>query len=246
MVNSSHEIGRGIYGTVYSASYNSVEVAIKQIHSLYYSPNQQNTIFLEAEKMAQVRHPRITQFYGLFLQDNHSIGVVMERTPQTLKLILSSLRSPLPNEHIKKICMDICSALVYLHEVHHLVHGSISSANVLCGNLSVDNIYKLSDVYQAKFFQVCGQMVTTSSRAYAAPELLLQVTPVRTKQTDVYAFGVLCMEIAVNYHPEPNLHEINAKKMNWKNLQTIILECLSVSPHQRPSVSEILTQLSLI
>jgi len=168
----------------------------------------------------------------------------MERTPQNLKIILSSLQAPLRHEYIKKICMDICSALVYLHEVHQIVHGDISSANVLCGNLTVDNIYKLSDVYQTKLFGLCG-INSNPARAYAAPELN-QFPQNRTKQTDIYAFGVLCTEIALHSFPEPSLQEFNAKKITWPHLQALILQCLSISPSNRPTISEMLTGLSLL
>jgi len=140
--------------------------------------------------------------------------------------------------------MDICSALVYLHDVHQIIHGNISSSNVLCGNLSVDNIYKLSDVCQSRFFQSNG-IVTVPPWTYAAPELA-QYQQSKTKQTDVYAFGVLCTEIVLNCCPEPKMHETNAKRIQWKQLQAIVLQCLNPSPNQRPTISEMLTGLSLL
>ncbi|KIO23695.1 hypothetical protein M407DRAFT_48857, partial [Tulasnella calospora MUT 4182] len=92
--------------------------------------------------------------------------------------------------------VDITDGLNYLHSMD-VVHGDLRRDQVL---VDEDGHAKIVDFGLAKVIdEGVDNKITTSIRfkgkyEYMAPELLLQVPP-RLKATDVYAFGLLILEV---------------------------------------------------
>ncbi|KAF2306167.1 hypothetical protein GH714_014791 [Hevea brasiliensis] len=117
-----------------------------------------------------------------------------------------------------KIIKDITSALTYLHEENEIVtfHRDIKASNVLLdGELNG----KLGDYGLARCSKHAHDAHIVGTLGYNAPELARSGKA--TTSTDVYAFGVFCLEVACGRRPvEPHASPEEMIMVNW------VYECL--------------------
>jgi len=135
--------------------------------------------------------------------------------------------------------------LTYLHTVHGIVHGNISSTNVLCD--SGNTIFKISDIafgVASGLGLACGVAsgLACGHVPYWAPEVQKMLQS--TKSSDVYAFGVLCSEVALNKYPTQERHQEDAQSIKWSELREIVQKCISIDPQSRESVEIVVEELN--
>jgi len=99
------------------------------------------------------------------------------------------------------ILRGVASGLVYLHEEWEqvVVHRDVKASNVLLG---ADMAPRLGDFGLARLYEHDAAPATTrvvGTLGYMAPELT--VTARATKETDVFAFGALLLEVACGRRP---------------------------------------------
>ncbi|EUC56567.1 tyrosine kinase catalytic domain protein, partial [Rhizoctonia solani AG-3 Rhs1AP] len=98
-----------------------------------------------------------------------------------------------PDADQHQLCIDIASGLKYMH-ARNTVHGDLKALNVL---VSPNGIAMLSDFDFSVMSEASGLMFTASSNSRAgstrwvAPEMLAEEAPKRTKESDVYALGMV-------------------------------------------------------
>ena len=115
-----------------------------------------------------------------------------------------------------KIALGLASSLLYLHEEWEqcVVHRDIKSSNVM---LDSDFNAKLGDFGLARLVDHGKGSQTTvlaGTMGYMDPECLL--TGKASKETDVYSFGIVALEIYCGRRPvEPKAKEKQVRLVEW-------------------------------
>ncbi|KAK4411618.1 putative inactive receptor kinase [Sesamum angolense] len=103
--------------------------------------------------------------------------------------------SPLSFSQRLKVASDVAQALMFLHD-RGLPHGNLKPTNVLL--VGTDYNVKLTDYGLHRLMTPAGiaeQILNLGALGYRAPELASSAKPVPSFKADVYAFGVILMEL---------------------------------------------------
>ncbi|KAJ7879121.1 kinase-like domain-containing protein [Mycena leptocephala] len=162
------------------------------------------------------------------------------------------------------IVLGVASGLEYLHE-HDIVHGDLKPSNVLVDEQFVPRI---GDFGISKILNSPGFTTTSlGTFTYMAPELFLVVgsgeqeetVPSTTKQSDVYSFALLALEILTSKPPKGRparpfvtaqvLSELRVNRTDYEDKVTgetwsVLDQCLAFNPAVRPTISDVRHQLS--
>ena len=205
------QIGTGSYGVVYVATYHGSEVAAKKLHSIFFedvSPKEYQGILQswknELKLMSSLKHPNIVQFYGVFNSDDSSSLLLTGNSFIITELLAKSLQARnlekpwLTVRHVIDIAMDIATGLCYLHNrPNPIMHRDLASKNIL---LSLSGQAKIADLGVAKFTEQVQQSHTRhpGTDYYMPLETLISDY---NHSIDVYALGVIILEMAINKNP---------------------------------------------
>ena len=235
------ELGAGGWATVTVANFRGTRVAVKRIHNEIISRHNLQLFQREMNMAARLRHPNLIQFIGATIEGG--MMIVME-------LMATSLRSQLKIEEyfqpkvVKAISLDVARGLNYLHLIQPdpIVHRDISSANVLLEQLTLNNWRaKLTDYGSVNLVR---QLRTENpgSPAYAAPEA--SNPHLQSPKIDIYSFGALVLEMLTGRLPAPDNRLGMFRKVQHEQLLHLIRRCLNGNPEDRPSASDIISELS--
>ncbi|KAI3511633.1 hypothetical protein L1887_18789 [Cichorium endivia] len=209
-------IGKGGYGRVYRGFLtwgNHVDqvVAVKRLDVTGYQGNKE--FHTELTMLSQYQHQNIVTLIG-FCDSNDEMILVYEYASQgSLDKHLRNPSAGLSWIQLLKICIDIASALDYLHnnvgEKHRIIHRDIKSANIL---LDENWNAKLADFGLAKIGLANQQntfVITNLAGTYGYCDPQYERTGFLTKESDVYSFGVVLFEVLcgrlacdINYHDQ--------------------------------------------
>ncbi|WOL04956.1 hypothetical protein Cni_G13679 [Canna indica] len=190
------KLGEGGFGPVYKGFLKDwkLDVAIKRVSR---SSKQGRKEYLsEVKIISRLRHRNLVQLVG-WCHDRRELLLVYEFVPNgSLDSYLFSSTRILEWPVRYKIALGLASALLYLHEEWDqcVVHRDIKSSNVL---LDSAFIAKLGDFGLARLVNHNHDMQTTflaGTRGYMAPEYL--DAGKASKESDVYSFGIVTLEIA--------------------------------------------------
>lgn len=162
----------------------------------------------------------------------------------------------------KKLILQVAEAVTHLHTVQLLVHGDLKCANVLVSD-SGDAL--LADFGLSTFVEKARTSATTAMNVrqmytvrFAAPELLRDVAgqPDRlrskTRQSDVYAFGMLVLEAITERPPWAGCEDFAV--MHWvccgshpsrpatgisQAWWNVCRSCWALEPEKRPSIQSV-------
>ncbi|KAF8010572.1 hypothetical protein BT93_J1264 [Corymbia citriodora subsp. variegata] len=190
------KLGEGGFGGVYKGRFreSNTYLAVKRV-----SRNSKQGIkeySSEVKIISQLRHRNLVQLVG-WCHEKGQLLLAYEFMPNgSLDLHLFKGVSLLSWETRHKIARGLASALLYLHEFGNqcILHRDIKSSNVM---LDTDFNAKLGDFGLARLVDHDKGSQTTNlagTRGYMAPECL--ITGKATKESDVYGFGVVALEIA--------------------------------------------------
>ena len=246
---SDRSLGKGSYGSVVAATYNSLPVAAKSMHSvlrvsLRYTAQFQN----EWETLHSIRHPNIVMFMGVY-EDNNAPYLIMELVEGgSLYQLVDSLqkgRKEITLYQKSRILYDISLALEYLHNTHNIVHRDLSSPNVL---LTRDLRAKVSDLGMSRPFIASNQPSTQAPGCllYMPPEALVNDNSF-TQKGDIFSFAVIVVELMIEEHPRPRSSQTGDSEVNSsvrdigefcrqapEMIKEHVLECLQDDPDLRP------------
>ena len=181
-----------------------------------------------------------------------------------------------PDVHINwptrmSLIKGMARGLFYLHTHANLIHGNLTSSNVL---LDENNNAKISDYGLSRLMiTAAGSSViaTASALGYRAPELS-KLKKANTK-TDVYSLGVIILELLTGKSPSEALNgvdlpqwvatavkeestnevfdvellsDVNTMGDELLNTLKLALHCVDPTPSTRPEAQQVMTQLGEI
>ncbi|CAN0909094.1 L-type lectin-domain containing receptor kinase IX.1 [Linum grandiflorum] len=215
--DSNNKLGEGGFGGVYRGFIkdNDDYIAVKRV-----SKNSKQGIkefAAEVKIISRLRHRNLVQLIG-WCYEKKELLLVYEFLPNgSLDMHLFRNQSVLRWETRYKIAKGLASALLYLHEEWEqcVVHRDIKSSNVMLdSNFNV----KLGDFGLARLVDHDKGSQTTrmaGTMGYLAPECAS--TGKANKESDIYSFGVVLLEIATGRRPAVVVEELEqyAVQTHW-------------------------------
>ena len=269
VVVTEEEYGRGTYATVVGLEYRGLKCAGKKLHYVLIEEEEKVIVYRfegECRLLAQMRHPNIVQFIGVYFEGDSEIPIlVMEFLPTTLTRCIDTYGIP-PEEVSYAILHDVAVGLYHLHsQTPPIVHRDLSANNVL---LTPNMTAKISDLGVAKILNLTPLQLSRMTRApgtlaYMPPEAL-SVQPRYDTRIDEFSCGVLmihvlsgqwpfpCEPVRVNPRNRAELLPLSEAERRNKYLQDIgnahplmglILRCVSNDPERRARAAEIFQQV---
>ena len=273
--DTGREVGHGSYAVVKELEYHGLKCVGKKIHGILYEsamPHEKAAMLErfagECELLAGLHHPCIVQFLGVWYEQGSQLPVlVMEYLHTTLSACLERY-GVLPEEISYGILRDVALGLRYLHERSPpIIHRDLSANNVL---LTSNMNAKISDLGVAKILNLIpAQMTQTKAPGtpcYMPPEALT-AKPKYTSKIDIYSYGVLIIHTLCGRWPFPEdafcpdpqnpdtmipISEVERRAEylqeigNDHPLMTLVRQCLSNAPVQRPEAQAILDRVNTI
>uniref|UniRef100_A0A1J3I779 non-specific serine/threonine protein kinase n=2 Tax=Noccaea caerulescens TaxID=107243 RepID=A0A1J3I779_NOCCA len=267
----SNKLGEGGFGSVYKGKLNDGrEIAVKVLS--VGSRHGKGQFVAEIVTISTVLHRNLVKLYGCCYEGDHRL-LVYEYLPNgSLDQALfgdKPLNLEWPTRY--EICLGVARGLVYLHEEARLriVHRDVKASNILLDSQLVPKVsdFGLAKLYDDKKTHISTRVAGTIG--YLAPEYAMRGH--LTEKTDVYAFGVVALELIsgrknsdVKLEDERkyllewawNLHEKRQEveliddelgEFNMKEVKRIIgiaLLCTQSSFSLRPPMSKVVAMLS--
>lgn len=168
----------------------------------------------------------------------------------------STRAKPLHWTSCLKIAEDVAQGLAYIHQASKLIHGNLKSSNVLLGS---DFEACITDYCLAALADLSASD-NPDSAGYKAPETR-KSSRRATAKSDVYAFGVLLLELLSGKPPSQHPFLVPTDMPGWvramrdddggeDNRLQLLVEVASVcsvtSPEQRPAMWQVLKMIQEI
>ncbi|KAL7184231.1 hypothetical protein ACSBR2_026392 [Camellia fascicularis] len=266
-------MGKSTYGTVYKATLeDGSQVAVKRLREKI--TKGQREFETEVNVLGKIRHPNLLALRAYYLGPKGEKLLVFDYMPKGS--LASFLHARGPDTPIDwptrmKIAQGTARGLLYLHTHVNIIHGNLTSSNVL---LDEHTNAKISDYGLSRLMTAAANsnvIATAGALGYRAPELS-KLKKANTK-TDVYSLGVIILELLTGKSPGEAMNGTDLPqwvasivKEEWTNevfdlelmsdanaigdelLNTLklALHCVDPSPSARPEVRQIVQQLEEI
>ncbi|KAG5060515.1 hypothetical protein AAZX31_01G115000 [Glycine max] len=266
-------MGKSAFGTAYKATLeDGNQVAVKRLREK--TTKGQKEFETEVAALGKIRHPNLLALRAYYLGPKGEKLLVFDY--MTKGSLASFLHARGPEIVIEwptrmKIAIGVTRGLSYLHNQENIVHGNLTSSNILLDEQTEAHI---TDFGLSRLMTTSANtniIATAGSLGYNAPELSKTKKP--STKTDVYSLGVIMLELLTGKPPgEPtngmDLPQWVASivKEEWTNevfdlelmrdapaigdelLNTLklALHCVDPSPAARPEVQQVLQQLEEI
>ncbi|KDQ17704.1 hypothetical protein BOTBODRAFT_580817 [Botryobasidium botryosum FD-172 SS1] len=259
--------GRGSFGSCCRGVFLGMQpVALKSL-SADDKEKMAKRLRREATLWAKLRHPRILRFIGLYTldRDTYMVSPYMENGHATAYVAKQ------PDLNCLKLLSQIAEGLEYLHDMD-VVHGDLRGPNILIsasGDACIAD-FGLSRVladFNPQLFSTLWH--TAGNPRWLAPELLVEYDvksrgPLRTKETDVFSFGRVIVELTtacapfaeltdrsvqvkvqpgVSVNPMRPLGEAVLARGLDDDMWELAQDCWSLDPALRPTATEVLQRL---
>ncbi|KAK4764565.1 hypothetical protein SAY86_025655 [Trapa natans] len=263
---SAELLGRGSIGTTYKAVLdNQLIVTVKRLDANKTAATGEEVFQGHMEAVGLLRHPNLVPVRAYFQAKGERL-VIFDYMPNgSLYNLIHGSRSarskPLHWTSCLKITEDVAQGLGYIHQSSRLIHGNIKSSNILLGPdfEACLTDYSLSTLAPEGSVHDNEDPDSWARRAPETRKSVLQAGP----RSDVYAFGVLVMELLTGRHPSqhpylslPEMlgwvqavredHDGGAKDPRLGMLVEVAAVCRSVSPEQRPTMWQVLKMIQEI
>lgn len=210
------KLGEGGFGGVYRGFLRDLNcyVAVKKVSKG--SRQGLKEYASEVKIISQLRHRNLVQLLGWCHERGELLLVYEFMSNGSLDAHLFKENNFLTWEFRYKVARGIASALLYLHEEWEkcVLHRDIKSSNVM---LDSDFNAKLGDFGLARLVDhAIGSQTTVlaGTMGYLAPECA--TTGRASKESDVFSFGIVALEIACGRRPfNPNVEEDKMVMVEW-------------------------------
>ncbi|KAL2907164.1 hypothetical protein RDABS01_005874 [Bienertia sinuspersici] len=193
-------LGRSSHGTLYKATLSGGQMLTVKWLRVGLVKNKKD-FAKEVKKIGSMRHPNIVPvrayYWGpreqerLILSDyinGDSLALhLYESTPRRYSLLSFSQRL--------RVAVDVARCLLFLHD-RGICHGNLKPTNILL--VSPDFTARVTDYGLHRLMMPAGiaeQILNLGALGYCAPELANSTKPTPSFKADVYAFGVILMEL---------------------------------------------------
>ncbi|URE45073.1 Leucine rich repeat N-terminal domain [Musa troglodytarum] len=194
-------LGRSSHGTSYKATLDSGHIlTVKWLRVGLVKIKKE--FAKEAKRIGTIKHPNIipwrAYYWGPREQERLIISDYVNGDSLALYLYESTPRrySRLSVSQRLKIAIDVARSLYYLHNEKGLAHGSLKPTNILL--TGPDLTARLTDYSLHRLMTQGGtaeHILNLGALGYRAPELQSASKPFPSFKADVYAFGVILMEL---------------------------------------------------
>ncbi|WBR14784.1 Ser/thr kinase [Pandoravirus kuranda] len=192
-------IGSGSFATVYRATWNGVEVAVKRLARARLTERDTNQFRAEVVLHTRLEHPNVLPVFGACFQEGNLCLVTEYVQRGTLRDLLASPEGARLGWDVRlRMLRHVARGVAYLHaRSPPVVHRDLKPANLLVGD---DHRIKVADFGLARVKEEGATMTASrGTRAYAAPEVLLGRP--YTEKVDVYAMGLIMWSVLTRREP---------------------------------------------
>ncbi|KAJ4883123.1 putative inactive receptor kinase [Raphanus sativus] len=193
-------LGRSSHGTLYKATLdNGHMLTVKWLRVGLV--RHKKDFAKEAKKIGSLKHPNIVPlrayYWGPREQERLLLSDYLGGESLAMHLYETTPRrySPMSFTQRLKVAVEVAQCLLYLHD-RAMPHGNLKPTNIIL--TSPDNTVRITDYCIHRLMSSSGvaeQILNMSALGYSAPELASASKPVPTLKSDVYAFGVILMEL---------------------------------------------------
>ncbi|KAB2631455.1 L-type lectin-domain containing receptor kinase S.5 [Pyrus ussuriensis x Pyrus communis] len=267
--NPKNKLGKGGFGTVYKGLLGDKEIAVKRVSKNSRQGKQE--FIAEVTTIGSLRHKNLLLIVYEFMPNGS-----LDRFVYRDESVGTEMGKPtLSWERRRSIIFGVAQALDYLHNgcEKRVLHRDIKASNIM---LDSDFIARLGDFGLARTIQQSNLTHHSTNEiagtpGYMAPETFL--TGRATVETDVYAFGVLMLEVVCGRRPgnqnEQNNYNNSIVYWLWDlyrrgrileavdsrmdgdidedDMACVLmlgLTCCHPNPHERPSMRTVLMVLT--
>ncbi|KAF8114983.1 hypothetical protein N665_0030s0032 [Sinapis alba] len=194
-------LGRSSHGTSYRATLdNGVFLTVKWLREGV--AKQRKEFAKEVKKFANIRHPNVVTLRGYYWGPTQHEKLILSDyiSPGSLASFLYDRPGrkgpPLAWIQRLKIAVDVARGLNYLHFDRAVPHGNLKATNILLEGEELNA--RVSDYCLHRLMTQAGtveQILDAGILGYRAPELAASRKPLPSFKADVYAFGVILLEI---------------------------------------------------
>lgn len=196
-------IGRSCHGTLYKAVVESGQVlAVKWLKEGIVKSRKE--FAREVTKLGSIKHPNLVSLQGYYWgprdYEKMLISNYIDAPCLSLYLNDSDAARNLPALNLAdryRIAVDIARCLTYLHNERAIPHGNLKSTNILLEPPNMKHPL-LTDYSLHRLMTSSGtadQVLTAGALGYRPPEFCSTAKPCPSLKSDVYAFGVILLEL---------------------------------------------------
>ncbi|KAF3616585.1 putative LRR receptor-like serine/threonine-protein kinase [Capsicum annuum] len=193
-------LGRSSHGTSYRATLeNGLLLTVKWLREGV--AKQRKDFAKEAKKFANIRHPNVVGLRGYYWGPTQHEKLILSDyiSPGSLASFLydrPGKKGPLTWPQRLKISVDVARGLNYLHFDREVPHGNLKATNILLDGPDLNA--RVADYCLHRLMTQAGtieQILDAGVLGYRAPELAASKKPLPSFKSDVYAFGVILLEL---------------------------------------------------
>ncbi|KAF8080624.1 hypothetical protein N665_0932s0024 [Sinapis alba] len=193
-------LGRSSHGTLYKATLDDGHMLTVKWLRVGLVRHKKD-FAKEAKKIGCLKHPNIVPlrafYWGPREQERLLLSDYMGGESLAMHLYETTPRrySPMSFTQRLKVAVEVAQCLLYLHD-RAMPHGNLKPSNIIL--TSPNNTVWITDYCIHRLMSPSGvaeQILNMSALGYSAPELASASKPVPTLRSDVYAFGVILMEL---------------------------------------------------
>ncbi|XP_047310200.1 LRR receptor-like serine/threonine-protein kinase GHR1 [Impatiens glandulifera] len=194
-------LGRSSHGTSYRATLdNGILLTVKWLREGVAKPRKD--FAKEAKKFANIRHPNVVGLRGYYWGPTQHEKLILSDyiSPGSLANFLYDRPGrkgpPLSWAQRLRIAVDVARGLNYLHFDRAMPHGNIKATNILLDGADLNA--RVADYCLHRLMTQAGtieQILDAGVLGYRAPELASSKKPIPSFKSDVYAFGVILLEL---------------------------------------------------
>ncbi|XP_057441513.1 probable inactive receptor kinase At5g10020 isoform X2 [Lotus japonicus] len=192
-------IGRSCHGTLYKATLESGHaLAVKWLREGITKGKKE--LAREIKKLGTIKHPNLVSIQGYYLgpKEHERLIISNYMNAHSLNIYLHDKRNlhPLSLDERLRVAVEVARCLLYLHNEKAIPHGNLKSTNILLETPNRNVL--LTDYSLHRILTAAGtaeQVLNAGALGYRPPEFARSSKPCPSLTSDVYAFGVVLLEL---------------------------------------------------